>query len=162
MALALLMLATGIASAHATYMLLFNAISITTQDLVTITEGTGVSEAVVKYGWFHGTVDDAWTITHVDTSTPRVVHVVLVNAPELRKYIRYLTVKITVTDSATPANIKTAYITLTKAEAILDTTGFDLTSGSWTVDIEYWGYAWKGGGSLTVSMLCMVEAAEAV
>ena len=150
----------GISAAWAGYNGTLTAATISTQNLASVSAGSGVgSKTIPKFGFFHWTISSAFTIQHTDTSTPRVVHIILVNAAELRKYVRYLNVKVTVSDgSNTP---KTAYLTLTKPEEIIDTTSGLSLESDWTVSLEIWGFAWKTpGSSADIIFDCEVEPAQ--
>ncbi len=133
-------------------------ISITSSDLATVTSSSqDISIKVPLWGWFHKSEVEIFTISHTSdfSSVKRVVRVMLLNAGELKQYLRYLIVNVTVYADTEP--ISYAYLTLTKPEVVIDTTTGDCTK-TWHVKVEMWGYAWlTGSGNIEPAFYCEVE-----
>lgn len=156
MALALI----GISAAWATqYTNIAEINKIKVEDMVTVNRSdVTINQPIPTLGWFTKSVNDIFKISHNSNlaSVKRYVRVVLVNAPEVRNYLSFLTVKVTVDG---PSDV-TGYITLTSPEILLDTTNMDAGS-DWTIDLVLYGYASRTG-SVPITLYCSVEPAEAV
>ncbi|MBS7638198.1 hypothetical protein KEJ49_04840 [Candidatus Bathyarchaeota archaeon] len=154
MALALI----GISAAWATQYTSTASISpITVEDMATVSKmDITLNQPIPTLGWFTKTVNDVFTISHNLNNVKRYVRVVLVNAPEVRNYLSYLIIRVTVDG---PSDV-TGYITLTSPEILLNTTSIN-TNENWTIDLLLFGYASKTG-SVGITLYCSVEPAEAV
>ncbi|MBS7652025.1 MAG: hypothetical protein QW486_03635 [Candidatus Bathyarchaeia archaeon] len=156
MALALI----GISAAWATqYTSTVNITSLKVEDMVTITKSdVTISQPIPTFGWFTKTANDVFKIEHNPnlSGVERYVRVILLNAPEVRNYLSFLTIKVTVDG---PSDI-TGYLTLTNPEILLDTTNI-ATGSSWTIDLEFYGYAYRTG-TVGITLYCSVEPAKAV
>ena len=82
---------------------------------------------------------------------------VLVNAPELRQYFKYLIIKVNMTDGTESV---VEYMSLVNAEVFLNATRLSTESNPWTVNITVYGFAWKKSESdITFDLYCSVEPA---
>jgi len=118
---------------------------------------------IYKWGWFYKSEDHVFNIT--DPSDPSkspktndiFVRIVLVNAPELRQYFKYLIIKVNMTDGTESV---VEYMSLVNAEVFLNATSLLTESNPWTVNITVYGFAWKKSESdITFDLYCSVEPA---
>ncbi len=120
--------------------------------------------SIYRRGWFYGTKADVFTITDPSDNTKApatnkiYVTVILLNAPELRRYFRYLTIKVDLNNGTSHV---IDYITLTNAEVLLDASTLKAGGGVWTIDLTAYGYAWKTGSNIQIQLIASVEPAEA-